>query len=237
MKLSTDLITMQKQKAALKAVEHVEDGFIVGLGSGSTAAFAVEAIGERVKTEGIKVMGIPSSYQAFELAVQHAIPVTTLEEHPVIDVTIDGADQLTPELALIKGGGAALAREKIVASASKVNIIIADAAKKAPYLGCNNQFVPVEVIPFALSPVKRRLAEMGGKVTVREAKGKLGPIITDNSNAIIDVVFGEIKNPDELAIKIKMIPGVAETGLFVGLTDIAYLGTADGTEKIAAKRA
>ncbi len=237
MKLSTDPITQQKQKAALEAVKHVQDGFIVGLGSGSTAAFAVEAIGERIKTEGIKVMGIPSSYQTFELAVQHGIPVTTLEEHPVIDVTIDGADQLTPELTLIKGGGAALAREKIVASASKVNIIIADAAKKAPYLGYSGQFVPVEVIPFALSPVKRKLAEMGVKVTVREAKGKLGPIITDNSNAIIDVVFGEIKNPAELAVQIKMIPGVAETGLFVGLTDIAYLGTADGTEKITAKRA
>lgn len=237
MKLSTDPITQQKQKAALEAVKHVQDGFIVGLGSGSTAAFAVEAIGERIKTEGIKVMGIPSSYQTFELAVQHGIPVTTLEEHPVIDVTIDGADQLTPELTLIKGGGAALAREKIVASASKVNIIIADAAKKAPYLGCSGQFVPVEVIPFALSPVKRKLAEIGGKVTVREAKGKLGPIITDNSNAIIDVVFGEIKNPAELAVQIKMIPGVAETGLFIGLTDIAYLGTADGTEKITAKRA
>jgi ribose 5-phosphate isomerase A len=237
LKLSTDPITQQKQKAALEAVKHVQDGFIVGLGSGSTAAFAVEAIGERIKTEGIKVMGIPSSYQTFELAVQHGIPVTTLEEHPVIDVTIDGADQLTPELTLIKGGGAALAREKIVASASKVNIIIADAAKKAPYLGYSGQFVPVEVIPFALSPVKRKLAEMGVKVTVREAKGKLGPIITDNSNAIIDVVFGEIKNPAELAVQIKMIPGVAETGLFVGLTDIAYLGTADGTEKITAKRA
>jgi ribose 5-phosphate isomerase A len=237
LKLSTDPIIQQKQKAALKAAEHVKDGFIVGLGSGSTAAFAIEALGERIKSEGIHIMGIPSSYQAFELAVQHGIPVTTLEEHPVIDVTIDGADQLTPELYLIKGGGAALAREKIVASASKVNVIIADAAKKAPFLGSNGQFVPVEVIPFALSPVKRKLAELGGKVTVREAKGKLGPIITDNGNAVADVVFGEIKNPAELAVKIKMIPGVAETGIFAGLTDIAYLGTADGVEKLTAKRA
>jgi ribose 5-phosphate isomerase A len=237
LKLSTDPITQQKQKAALEAAKHIQDGFIVGLGSGSTAAFAIEALGERIKSEGIKIMGIPSSYQAFELAVQHGILVTTLEEHPVIDVTVDGADQLTPELTLIKGGGAALAREKIVASASKINIIIADAAKKAPYLGCNNQFVPVEVIPFALSPVKRKLAEMGGKVTVREAKGKLGPIITDNGNAVTDVVFGEIKNPAELAVKIKMIPGVAETGIFTGLTDIAYLGTAAGVEKLVAKRA
>jgi ribose 5-phosphate isomerase A len=233
LKLSQDPITLQKQKAALEAAKHVQDNFIVGLGSGSTAAFAIEALGERMKTEGIHLMGIPSSYQAFQVAVEQGIPITTLEEHPVIDVTIDGADQLTPELYLIKGGGAALAREKIVASASKINIIIADQNKKVPYLGANGQFVPVEVIPFALSPVKRKLTEMGGKVTVREAKGKLGPIITDNGNAVLDVVFGEIHNPAELAVSVKMIPGVAETGFFVGLTDIAYLGTALGVEKIA----
>ena len=197
MKLSQDPITLQKQLAALEAVKHVKDNFIVGLGSGSTAAFAIEALGERMKTEGIHLMGIPSSYQAFQVAVENGIPITTLEEHPVIDVTIDGADQLTPELYLIKGGGAALAREKIVAAASKLNIIIADQNKKVPFLGANGQFVPVEVIPFALSPVKRKLTEMGGKVTVREAKGKLGPIITDNGNAVLDVVFGEIKNPAE----------------------------------------
>ena len=104
-------------------------------------------------------------------------------------------------------------------------------------MASNNQFVPVEVIPFALSPVKRKLAELGGKVTVREAKGKLGPIITDNGNAVADAVFGEIKNLAELAVKIKMIPGVAETGIFTALTDIAYLGTATGVEKLTAKRA
>ena len=236
MKLSQDPITLQKQKAALEAAKHVQDNYIVGLGSGSTAAFAIEALGERMKTEGIHLMGIPSSYQAFQVAIENGVPITTLEEHPVIDVTIDGADQLTPQLYLIKGGGAALAREKIVASASKINIIIADQNKKVPLLGANGQFVPVEVIPFALSPVKRKLTEMGGKVTVREAKGKLGPILTDNGNAVLDVVFGEIKNPAELAVSVKMIPGVAETGFFVGLTDIAYLGTASGVEKIAVQR-
>jgi ribose 5-phosphate isomerase A len=236
LKLSQDPVTLQKQKAALEAVKHVKDGFIVGLGSGSTAAFAVEALGDRVKAEGLRIMGIPSSYQAFEVAVANNIPITTLEEHPVIDVTIDGADQLTPELYLIKGGGAALAREKIVASATKQNIIIADQNKKVALLGANGQFVPVEVIPFAISPVKRKLAELGGKVTVREAKGKLGPILTDNGNAVLDVIFGEIKDPAELAVKVKMIPGVAETGFFVGLTDIAYIGTADGVEKIAQPR-
>lgn len=236
MKLSQDPITQQKQKAALEAVKHVKDGFIVGLGSGSTAAFAIDALGERMKTERIKIMGIPSSYQAFQVAVDNGIPITTLEEHPEIDVTIDGADQLTPELYLIKGGGAALAREKIVASASNLNVIIADQNKKVQFLGANGQFVPVEVIPFALSPVKQKLTEMGGKVAIREAKGKLGPIITDNGNAVLDVVFGEIKKPAELSVAVKMIPGVVETGLFVDLTDVAYVGAGDDVKKIAAKR-
>jgi len=227
-----DLITEQKQRAALEAVKHVRTDFIVGLGSGSTAALAIEAIGKQIRTENLRIKGIPSSYQAFQLAVDCGIPITTLEEHPQIDVTIDGADQLTAELFLIKGGGAALTREKIIAAASKLNIIIADQNKKVQHLGANNQFVPLEVIPFALTPVKRKLNELGAKTVVREAKGKLGPLITDNGNAVIDGYFGEIINPAELAVKIKMIPGVVETGYFVGLTDIAYIGKDNGVEKI-----
>ncbi len=223
---------MQKQRAALEAVKHVKDGYIVGLGSGSTAAFAIEALGERIKQENFHIMGIPTSYQAFLLAVECKIPITTLDEHPVIDVTIDGADQLTPELFLIKGGGGALAREKIVASATKLNIIIADEAKKVKLLGENNQFVPVEVLPFALPIVKETIIAMGGKPVVREGKGKLGPTITDNGNAIIDAYFGEIVNPAELGVKVKMIPGVVETGFFIGLTDIVYIGSDNAVVKI-----
>jgi ribose 5-phosphate isomerase A len=236
LKANLDPIAAQKQNAALEAVKHVKDGFTVGLGSGSTAAYAIQAIGERMKTEHISILGIPSSYQAFQVAVECGIPITTLEEHPVIDVTIDGADQLTPELYLIKGGGAALAREKIVAAASKLNIIIADENKKVPLLGANNQFVPIEALPFAISLVKRKLVELGGKPTMREAKGKLGPIITDNGNVVFDTVFGEIKDPDELQVKVKMVPGVVETGFFVGLTDVAYVGTSCGVEKIVKPR-
>ncbi len=232
MKVNHDDVSEQKQKAALAAVNHVKDDFIVGLGSGSTAAIAINALGERIKTEGLHIGGIPTSYQTFLLAVESGIPITTLDEHPIIDVTIDGADQLTPELLLIKGGGAALAREKIVASSSKQNIIIADEKKKVDFLGKNNQFVPIEVLPFALSPVKRQLFEMGGKPVVREGVRKLGPVITDNGNVVLDVVFGEIRNPAELQLKIKMIPGVVEVGLFVGLTDLAYIGTSCGLEKI-----
>jgi ribose 5-phosphate isomerase A len=232
LKANKDTIQEEKQNAALAAVNHVKEGFVVGLGSGSTAALAIQALGERVKKENLHIIGIPTSQQAFSVAIECGIPITTLDEHPVIDVTIDGADQLTPELFLIKGGGAALMREKIVASASKINIVIADQAKKASVLGEKNQFVPVEVLPFALATVKQKIVALGGKPVVREVKGKLGPVITDNGNTVIDVFFGEIANPAELAVKVKMIPGVVETGFFIGLTDIVYLGVSDKVEKI-----
>jgi ribose 5-phosphate isomerase A len=230
--VNLDAVQLAKKKVALEAVKHVKEGFVVGLGSGSTAAFAIQALGEQVKTGKLHILGVPTSSQAFQLAVENKIPVTTLDEHPVVDVTIDGADQLTPELFLIKGGGAALAREKIVASATKLNIIIADPPKKVVLLGENNQFVPVEVLPFALPIVKETILAMGGKPVVRECKGKLGPVITDNGNVVIDAYFGEIVNPAELAVKVKMVPGVVETGFFIGLTDIAYLGSSSAVEKI-----
>jgi len=216
----------------MAAVKHVKDGFVVGLGSGSTAAFAIEELGERVKREKLRIMGIPTSYQAFLLAVECGIPITSLDEHPEVDVTIDGADQVTPELYLIKGMGAALAREKIVASASKLNVIIADEHKKVKLLGEKGQSVPVEVLPFAISLVKRKITALGGKPVLREGKGKLGPTITDNGNAILDSYFGEIAAPAELDVKVKMIPGIVETGFFVGLTDIAYVGSGGAVEKI-----
>jgi ribose 5-phosphate isomerase A len=227
-----DPVQEAKRNAALAAVKHVKDGFVVGLGSGSTAAFAIEALGERVKREKLHIMGVPTSYQAFLLAVECGIPVTSLDEHPDVDVTIDGADQVTPELYLIKGMGAALAREKIVAAASKLNIVIADEHKKVKLLGAKGQGVPVEVLPFAIALVKRKITAVGGKPVLREGKGKLGPTITDNGNAILDSYFGEIAAPAELDVKVKMIPGVVETGFFVGLTDIAYVGTAGAVEKI-----
>jgi len=232
LKTSVELIQEAKRNAALEAVKHVEDNFVVGLGSGTTVAFAIEALGKRVKAEKLKIMGIPSSYQAFQLAVQHGILVTSLDEHPIIDVTIDGADQVTPELYLIKGMGAALLREKIVAAASKYNIIIVDESKRVKVLGENNQAVPIEVLPFALSLVRNKIAALGGTSSVREGKGKLGPIVTDNGNIIIDVNFGLIHNPQELSVKVKSIPGVVETGFFVGLTDLVYIATENKIEKL-----
>ena len=223
-----------KKNAALQAVKHVRDGFVVGLGSGSTAAYAVEEIGERVRKEKWQVLGVPTSHQAFMLAVRCGIPITTLDEHPKLDLTIDGADQIDKELNLIKGMGGALTKEKIVASAAKQFIVVADETKLAQRLG-TNQPVPVEVLPFAVSTVMQRMREMGGKPTLREGKAKIGPVVTDNGNFIVDVDFGPIRAPRELGSQLKMIPGVVETGLFVEMADIVYVGKPKTVERLERK--
>ena len=228
----SDLVEKAKKAAALEAVKHVKDGFVVGLGSGSTAAYAIEEIGNEMVRKKLHVLGVPTSYQAFMLAVKHGIPITTLNEHPVLDVTIDGADQVDADLNLIKGMGGALTREKIVACASKRNIIVADASKKVRVLGENGQSVPIEVLPLALSFVMRRLKEIGGTPILREGTGKVGPVITDNGNVILDVDFGLIRKASDLARDLKAVSGVVETGLFVGIADIVYLGKRSGAERL-----
>lgn len=235
MKPKKDWVERVKKNAALEAVKHIKENFVVGLGSGSTAAYAIKEIGIRIKREGLKVLGVPTSYQAFTLAVKHGIQITTLEEHSRLDLTIDGADQIDKRLNLIKGMGGALTREKIVANASKKLIIIADERKKVKFLGENDHPVPIEVIPFAAKPVMLKLKEMGGSPMLREGKGKVGPVITDNGNVIIDTKFGLIHNPAELEFKLKNIPGVVETGLFVKMADIVYLGEASTVKKIERK--
>jgi ribose 5-phosphate isomerase A len=236
LKPETGLVENEKKNAALAAVKHVKNNFVVGLGSGSTAAYAIEALGKRIKREKIQLLAVPTSYQAFLLAVSQGITITTLEEHTTIDLTIDGADQIDPKLNLIKGMGAALAREKIVASASKQNITIADKNKKVKALGENNHPVPIEILPFAISSVKRKIEKIGGTPVLREGKGKLGPVITDNGNAVVDAVFGVIDDAEGLEKKLKMIPGVVETGLFIGLANIAYVGSNSSVEKIEKKK-
>lgn len=236
MKLKRDWVEKAKKNAALEAVKHVKDDFVIGLGSGSTVAYAIEEIGKRTKREGLRVLGVPTSYQAFMSAVEHEIPTTTLEEHPVLDLTIDGADQIDEELNLIKGMGGALTREKIVANASKELIIVADENKKVKVLGENNHPVPIEVIPFAVKPVMRKIKEMGGTPVLRESGGKVGPVITDNGNVIIDADFGLLQNPAELELKLKSIPGIVETGLFIKMADVVYIGKPDYTEKIERKK-
>jgi ribose 5-phosphate isomerase A len=235
LKAKQNWVEKAKKNAALEAVKHVKDGFIVGLGSGSTAAYAIKEIGKRIKKEELHILGVPTSYQALLLAVKHRIQITTLEEHPTLDLTIDGADQIDEELNIIKGMGGALAREKIVASASKELVIVADESKRVKILGENNHLVPIEVLPLAAPVLMHKIKESGGKPTLREGIKKVGPLITDNGNLIIDAEFGLIRNPAQLECKLKALPGVVETGLFVKMADIIYLGTPTIVEKFERK--
>jgi ribose 5-phosphate isomerase A len=225
------LVEKEKRNAALEAVKHVKDGFVIGLGSGGTAAYAIEEIGKRIKRERLHVLGVPTSYQALMLAAQHRIPTTTLEEHSTIDLAIDGADQIDEALNLIKGMGGALTREKVIASASKMFVIVADEGKKVKTLGERNHPVPIEALPFAAPFAMRKISEIGGKPILREGKGKVGPVITDSGNVIIDAYFGPIHKPEQLMHKLNELPGILETGLFVKMADTAYIGTAVGVEK------
>jgi len=213
-----------KKNAALEAVKHIKDGFIIGLGSGSTAAYALREIGRLIRKKDWKILGVPTSHQAFLLAAKCGIPITTLNEHPRLDVTIDGVDQVDPDLNLIKGGGGALTREKIVASASKQNIAVADETKLTKKLG-TNQPVPIDVLPFATALVMSRIKRMKGKPFLREGKGKLGPVVTDDGNFVVDADFGPIDAPERLNAELKSIPGVVETGLFIKVASIVYVGT------------
>jgi ribose 5-phosphate isomerase A len=225
-----------KKNAALHAVEHVKDGYVIGLGSGSTAAYAIKEIGKLIHKNKWHILGVPTSHQAFELAMKNRIPITTLDEHPRLNLTIDGADQIDPDLNLIKGMGGALTREKLVASASKQNIIIADETKLTKKLG-TNQPVPIEVLPMALTLIQTRIKQLKGKPILRECGGgKLGPVVTDNGNFILDVDFGTIPRPDELNKMLKLLPGVVETGLFIDTADIVYVGTPSHIHRFTRKK-
>jgi ribose 5-phosphate isomerase A len=220
-----------KKQVALEAVKHIENGFVVGLGSGSTAAYVIQELGRLIQQNNLQVLGVPSSSQAFLLAVTSGIPLTTLDEYPVLDLAIDGADEVDKQLDMIKGGGGALTREKIVASAAKQVVIVADETKLVEKLGTTFR-VPLEVLPFALATVSAGIKKLGGKPFLRESKGKVGAVVTDNGNYIIDVDFGAIDNAEALNQQLELIPGVIETGLFIGLADIIYLGKADGITRL-----
>jgi len=229
-------IEAAKRRAAQKAVEHVEDGSVVGLGSGSTAAHAIRFLGVRLKNGELKeVLGVPTSLQAAGEAISAGVPLTTLDEHLDLDLAIDGADQIDGSLNAIKGGGGALLREKIVASASKLYIIVADEKKLTKRLGVGCR-LPIEVLPFALGPVMRRIGELGADVAVRSGGGKLGPVVTDNGNLIVDADFGAMHEPRKLDAELKNIPGVIETGLFLGCVDVAYIGNEEGVKRLEGKR-
>ena len=220
----------EKEAAARASFRFVKDGHVVGLGTGSTAAYFIKLLGGEVKN-GLRVRGIPTSIRSRELALSLGIPVITLDDCQEIDVTVDGADEVDPQLRLIKGGGGALLREKIVASATRQMIVVADASKQVQRLG---KFpLPVEVIRFAQALVAKRIAVMGADVQLRrDAAGNA--YLTDENNHILDCRFGEMRDPDRLARELSEMPGVVEHGLFIGMASVALL--ARGSEIVELKR-
>ena len=213
-----------KKKAAMRAVKHIENGMVLGLGSGTTVSFAIKFIGEMIATDKLyDILGVPTSIQTAFEAIKAKIPLTSLDEHPQLDLGIDGADQLDVKLNAIKGGGGALMREKIVAAACKEYILIADDSKLTDVLG-NGKVVPIEIHPFGVTPALKGVEKLGAKVSLRLSSGKLGPLVTDNGNYIIDADFGPIADPWWLNRELHAIPGIIETGMFLGYAHLAYVG-------------
>lgn len=216
----------KKQLAGEQAVSYVEDGMILGLGTGSTVYWSIMKLGELVR-KGLRVKGIPTSEETAALARQLEIPLTTFAAHPRIDVTIDGADAVTPDFSLIKGGGGALLREKLVANASSRMIVVIDDGKLAETF--EGVEIPIEVVPFGWETTASRIAMLGGETTMRQQDDE--PFVTDNHNYILDARFGVISGIDKLHANLKAMCGVVETGLFIGLADTIIIGGDDGVEE------
>jgi ribose 5-phosphate isomerase A len=232
----------EKELASEAAVAKVQDGMVVGLGTGSTAAFALKALGRRI-AQGLRIRAVPSSQWAETFARQVGIPLLTFADVNRLDVTIDGTDEFDPGLALIKGGGGALFREKIVAAASDRLWIVADGSKRVPVLG---KFpLPVEVNPFGWQVAARRIGELGAEVRLRQlgisgspggadasGGGKRQPFVSDNGGYILDCAFGAIPDPAGLEAKLRRIVGVFETGLFVGLAETVFLAEGETVREL-----
>jgi ribose 5-phosphate isomerase A len=209
---SAEALTAAKRAAGYQAADLVKDGMVIGLGTGSTVFFTLERLSCRIG-EGLRISGVPTSYQTAQRAQECDIPLTTLDKEPVLDLAVDGADQVDRHLHLIKGRGAALTREKCVAAAARRFVVIIDEPKLVP---CFSAPVPVEVIPFAIRPVMSHLEKLGCRAVLRQGIKKDGPVITDNGNFIVDCGFAQIDRPGELEESIKLIHGVVDSGLFCG---------------------
>lgn len=224
MSAELDPVKLMKQQVGKAAADRVQSGSVVGLGTGSTTAYAIQFLGDRLKSGDLTdIKGVPTSFQASVLAKQYGIPLTTLDEIDGIDIAIDGADEVDPQKNLIKGGGAAHTREKVVDSLAKEFIVVVDSSKLVEKLG-STFALPVEVLPMAIAPVTKALEALGGKPELRMGVKKDGPVITDQGNMVLDVNFTAIDDPASLEATINNIPGVLENGLFVGVTDVVLIG-------------
>ena len=222
-----------KRAAAAASLKYVKDGMVLGLGTGSTARHFLEGLARKVAEEGLLVSGVPTSLATAEAAKLLGIPLTSLEEHPVLDLAIDGADEVDPRLDLIKGLGGALFREKIVAAAAKKFIVVVDASKLVPRLGTKSP-VPVEVHQFGWRATAARLAALGAKVELRKRDGEV--FHTDNDNHILDARFGPIRSPAKLAAGLDAIPGVVGHGLFLKMCDLVLAASEDGVRTLRPTR-
>jgi len=229
-----------KQAVAEQAVKDNinREGMVVGVGSGSTIIYAVNMMGHINRELGLDLVCIPTSYQSSHLIIQNKLKLGSLTEYSNLDLVIDGVDEIDKHLNAIKGGGGCLLQEKIVASNTNNFIVILDYRKRSSnYLGSNwKNGVPIEIHPMAFKPLMAKFLNLGGKPTLRQRTDKLGPVITDNSNFIVDVDFGLIEDPESLDIKLKAIPGVLETGLFIQMISTAYIGEESGKITIEEKK-
>lgn len=234
--LSSSNVKMSLEEAKKVAANYAVDSFvsnnsILGIGSGSTVVYAVQRLAERVENENLKVTCVPTSFQAKRLITKNNLPLGELDTNPVIDLTIDGADEVDSKMTLIKGGGGCLLQEKIIASCSNKLIVIADYTKDAKKLGDRyKKGIPIEVVPMAYVPIKKKIEAMfGGKAKLRKAIAKAGPVVTDNGNFILDWVFPNTDFEwEKVNQDLTMIPGVVETGLFVNMCYKAFFGQPEG---------
>jgi ribose 5-phosphate isomerase A len=214
--------------AAAQAVRELRDNTTVGLGSGNTILRALELAAERIKKENLRISFVPTSYQVEIAAKRLGLRTTELDERTEPDLALDGADQVQwRTLDLVKGGGAALLREKIVDSTAKRLVIVIDEKKLAKTLG-GSQPIPVEIVPFGYASTVEKIRKISEKAVLRESSGKVGPIVTDNGNLMADAYFRNLRRPDIVHEKLKKIPGVVETGLFLNMANTAYVGRKDG---------
>ena len=217
-----------KRAAGEQAASFVGDGMTVGLGTGSTTAYALRALGRRIRDEGLHVAGVPTSFAAERLAREVGIPLVTLDDAARLDLALDGADEVDPRLNLIKGRGAAHTREKVVAAQADRFVVLIDPSKEVERLGTRMP-VPVEVLPMALGPVMRALEERGGAPELRMGERKDGPVVTDQGFWVVDVRFDGIDDPEALGRAIKALPGVLDHGLFLGMASDVLVGEPGGT--------